>query len=100
MSKCNQFPFINSVLLIFTFILHVYTYIHVARGWFVHEITVGLKALLLSISARGSKFSPKRIIHHLMYISAFDRVLLLSFANTSFGVNNTVALGYHGNPST
>ena len=52
------------------------------------------------ISAKGGKFSPKRTIHHLTYISAFDRVLLLSFANTSFGVNSTVALGYHGNPST
>ena len=68
--------------------------------WLV--ITVGLKALYTTvpISAKGGKFSPKRTIHHLTYISAFDRVLLLSFANTSFGVNNTVALGYHGNPST
>ena len=55
---------------------------------------------MLPISAKGGKFSPKRIIHHLMYISAFDRVLLLSFANIAFGVNNMVALGYHGNPST
>ena len=95
MSECNQSLFINSVLLIFTFILHVCIY---SCGWFVHGITVGLKALL-PISAKGDKFSPKRTIHHLMYISAFDRVLL-SFANTSFGVNSTVALGYHGNPST
>ena len=78
----------------------MYAYIHVTCGWLVRGITVSLKALLWYQSAKGGKFSLKRTIHHLTNISAFDRVLLLSFANTSFGVNNTVALGYHGNPST